>query len=236
MVRLLFVLALVPALLIGSLTGPVAAQDGPLPETRMLLSMNRDFAGTDLSQIFDTTFEACRTACEATDGCTAFTFNSRNRSCFPKSDVTGEVAYDGAMSARLIATSRVARDRAAERAADLDGLGDAALREAHEEVGLPRQMVELVGTMASHETVTGFLATPVVGLVRDAFVPVAEPGEVAEVFRVPFDHVTDPARYSIQWRRWRGQRRYYYTAPFGPYYIWGATARMLRVRAGRISS
>ena len=116
-----------------------------------------------------------------------------------------------------------------------DGPVDAALREAHEEVGLPREAVELLGTMAPHETVTGFLATPVLGLVRDAFDPIAEPGEVAEIFRVPFDHVTDPARYSVQWRRWRGQRRYYYTAPFGPYYIWGATARMLRALAGRIS-
>ncbi|MGB1034373.1 MAG: CoA pyrophosphatase, partial [Primorskyibacter sp.] len=38
----------------------------------------------------------------------------------------------------------------------------------------------------------------------------------------------DPGRFCVQGRRWRGQRRYYYTVPFGPYYIWGATARMLR--------
>lgn len=110
----------------------------------------------------------------------------------------------------------------------------AALREAHEEVALDPAQVEVIGTLPPHETVTGFLVTPVIGLVHGDFTPVPEPGEVEEVFLVPYDHVTDPARYSVQGRRWRGQRRLYYTAPFGPYYIWGATARMLRALAGRI--
>ncbi|MCR8549566.1 CoA pyrophosphatase [Salipiger sp. P9] len=117
-----------------------------------------------------------------------------------------------------------------------DGPTGAALREAHEEVGLPSETVELLGTMPPHETVTGFLVTPVLGLVRDDFTPVPEPGEVAEIFRVPFAHVTDPARFSVQRRRWRGQWRLYYTVPFGPYYIWGATARMLRALADRMAS
>jgi hypothetical protein len=54
---------------------------------------------------------------------------------------------------------------------------------------------------------------------------------VDEIFEVPLDHLTDPACYSIQSRRWRGQERRYYTVPYGPYYIWGATARMLRTLA-----
>lgn len=110
----------------------------------------------------------------------------------------------------------------------------AALREAHEEVALDPAQVEVLGTLPPHETVTGFLVTPVIGLVHGEFTPVPEPGEVEEVFMVPFGHVTDPARYSVQGRRWRGQRRLYYTAPFGPYYIWGATARMLRALADRV--
>nr|WP_252737469.1 CoA pyrophosphatase [Citreicella sp. C3M06] len=114
-----------------------------------------------------------------------------------------------------------------------DGPVAAALREAREEVGLFPETVEILGTLPTHETVTGFVVTPVVAL-APCFDPVAEPGEVAEVFRVPFAHVTNPARYHIEGRRWRGQRRLYYTAPYGPYYIWGATARMLRALAGRI--
>jgi hypothetical protein len=59
---------------------------------------------------------------------------------------------------------------------------------------------------------------------------------VAEVFAAPFTHVTDPARFAVQYRRWRGQRRHYFTAPFGPYYIWGATARILRGLADRVQA
>ncbi len=110
----------------------------------------------------------------------------------------------------------------------------AALREAHEEVGLPPGHVTLLGRLPVHETVTGFLVTPVVGLIHTPFEPRAEPGEVDEVFAVPFAHVTDPGRFVIEARRWRGQRRRYYTVPYGPYYIWGATARILRGLAERI--
>ena len=108
---------------------------------------------------------------------------------------------------------------------------DAALREAEEEIGLPRNLVEILGIMPPHETVTGFSVTPVVGLIRDTFDPVPEAGEVAEVFTAPLGHVMDPANFVVQSRRWRGQWRYYYTVPWGPYYIWGATARILRALA-----
>ena len=55
------------------------------------------------------------------------------------------------------------------------------------------------------------------------------------VFRVPLDHVLNPSNYIVHSRRWRGQRRYYYAVPYGPYYIWGATARMLRAWATRMN-
>ena len=111
----------------------------------------------------------------------------------------------------------------------------AALREAREEIGLPEANVEVLGTLPFHETVTSFTVTPVLGRVRDAFDIIPEPGEVDEVFSVPLAHVTDPARFSVQSRRWMGQRRSYFTVPFGPYYIWGATARILRGLAERMN-
>ena len=110
----------------------------------------------------------------------------------------------------------------------------AALREAEEEVGLPRQHVQVLGTLPTHETVTGFFVTPVVGWIDATFDVVTEPGEVAEAFRVPLSHVMDATQFTIQSRRWRGTRRRYYTVPFGPYYIWGATARILRGLAQRM--
>lgn len=111
----------------------------------------------------------------------------------------------------------------------------AALREAEEEIGLPRATVEVLGTAEAHETVTGFLVTPVFARVAVGFVPVPEAGEVDEVFTVPLAHLTDPANYRIEGRRWRGQMRRYYTVPYGPYYIWGATARILRALADRMA-
>ncbi len=107
----------------------------------------------------------------------------------------------------------------------------AALREAEEEIGLPRDAVDLVGVLAPHETVTGFSVTPVLGRITRPFTPVPEAGEVDEVFTVPFAHVADPANYIVESRFFRGVRRQFYTVPYGPYYIWGATARILRALA-----
>ncbi|MGC1494969.1 MAG: CoA pyrophosphatase [Sulfitobacter sp.] len=111
----------------------------------------------------------------------------------------------------------------------------AALREAKEEIGLPSGIVEVLGTLPAHETVTGFVVTPVIALVTKPFEIIPEPGEVEEVFTVPLNHVLNPDNYLIQYRRWRGQRRYYYVVPYGPYYIWGATARMLRAWTERMT-
>ncbi|MBY6140165.1 CoA pyrophosphatase [Leisingera daeponensis] len=110
----------------------------------------------------------------------------------------------------------------------------AALREAWEEIGLPQDMPEIIGCLPEHETVTGFSVTPVVAVIRDRFDERPEAGEVAEVFSVPLAHVFKLENYIIESRRWRGTRRRYYTVPYGPYYIWGATARMLRGLAARM--
>lgn len=117
----------------------------------------------------------------------------------------------------------------------VETLSDAALRETEEEIGLPRAQVALIGTLPFHETVTSFKVTPFVGIITGSFDPIPEAGEVAEIFTVPLAHVLDAANYRVEGRRWRGQKRYYYTVPYGPYYIWGATARMLRTLADRVS-
>lgn len=118
---------------------------------------------------------------------------------------------------------------------DDDGPIAAALREAREETGLPPDAVEVLGALPVHETVTGFHMTPVLGLVHGSPPLRPEPGEVEEIFEVPLELLADPARYSIQSRDWRGTERHYFTVPWGPYYIWGATARILRGLAERMS-
>ncbi len=112
-----------------------------------------------------------------------------------------------------------------------ESVEDAALREAREEIGL--MSAEVLGRLPVHETVTGFAVTPVLALVREAFEASPERGEVDEVFTVPLRHVMDPARYVIEQRRWQGMPRKYYVVPYGAYYIWGATARILRGLATR---
>lgn len=115
-------------------------------------------------------------------------------------------------------------------AADAD-VAAAALREAWEEVALEPARVRVLGHLPAHETVTGYAMTPVVAHVAGDFVPRIQQDEVAEAFFVPFDHVADPANYRVERRQWLGQWRSYYAVPYGPYYIWGATARVLRALA-----
>lgn len=108
------------------------------------------------------------------------------------------------------------------------GAEDTALREATEEIGLGRELVHVLGKMPFHQTVTAFQITPIVGHVTRHFDPVPEAGEVDEVFEVPLAFLADLNNFVVESRYWAGQRRYYYTIPYGPYYIWGATARILR--------
>lgn len=114
------------------------------------------------------------------------------------------------------------------------GPSAAALREAHEEIGLPPALVQIIGALPDHETVTGFRVTPVLAHLAGDFDPRPEPGEVDEVFTVPLDLLLNPANYRVEQRQWRGQMRRYYAVPYGPYYIWGATARILRGLAERV--
>jgi 8-oxo-dGTP pyrophosphatase MutT (NUDIX family) len=111
----------------------------------------------------------------------------------------------------------------------------AALREAQEEIGLPTDIVEVIGTLPHHQTVTNYHVTPVVALINDEFEHVAEAGEVSEIFEVPLAHLLDLRNYRVEGRHWQGRKRFYYTVPFGPYYIWGATGRMLRGLAERMA-
>lgn len=111
----------------------------------------------------------------------------------------------------------------------------AALREAQEEIGLNPATVTILGHMPDHETVTGFRMTPVVGVVQDAPILHIDRAEVAEAFFVPFAFLRNLTHYRIESRQWRAQPRYFYTCPYGPYYIWGATARVLYALARGLS-
>lgn len=111
----------------------------------------------------------------------------------------------------------------------------AALREADEEIGLQPSLVEVLGELPTHETVSNYTMHPVVGWVTQDFTPRLEEAEVSEIFEVPLTHVLNVSNYAVQSRIWRRQMRRFYTVPYGPYYIWGATARVLRSFAEKVS-
>jgi 8-oxo-dGTP pyrophosphatase MutT (NUDIX family) len=105
----------------------------------------------------------------------------------------------------------------------------AALRETAEEVGLAADRIEILGQLATYETVTGYEVTPVVGWVEPPFTLTADPVEVADVFEVPLAFVLDPANQQRQFRMLGEQRRDYWAIPWRDRYIWGATAAMLLI-------
>ena len=107
--------------------------------------------------------------------------------------------------------------------------GIAALREAEEEVGLPRERVTLLGRLTEYETVTGYRVTPIVGWVEPPFEIRPDPVEVADVFEVPLPFLLEPTNQQRHFRMIGNVRRDYYAIPYGDRYIWGATAAMLLI-------
>ncbi len=127
-------------------------------------------------------------------------------------------------------------------------VADAALREAEEEVALPRRFVEVIGQLPEYVTGTQFIVTPVVAVVRAGFVLHLNPAEVAHAFEVPLAFLMNPAHHRRHRLEWEGQAREWFSMPYlepiqvdaaagesSPrpaseveHFIWGATAGMLR--------
>ena len=105
---------------------------------------------------------------------------------------------------------------------------DAALREAEEEIALPRAAVEPLGTLDDTETVaTRFVITPFVGVVRTPVAWQPDGNEIEKVIEVPYDHLAAEGSCRIeQWER-DGVRRPVYFFDYEDETIWGATARIL---------
>lgn len=124
-------------------------------------------------------------------------------------------------------------------AADIDAV-DTALREAYEEVGLPRAHVEVLGSLPVYVTGTAYSITPVVALVTPGFTLLPNPAEVADVFEVPLAYLMNPANHRRHAVEFDGVTREWLSMPYldktvvqengelAERFIWGATAGMLR--------
>lgn len=109
-----------------------------------------------------------------------------------------------------------------------DSIVDAALREAHEEVGLDPSLVDIIGYLDTYQTSSGFRITPVVGLVPSTYQLVIDRREVEEAFEVPLEFLMTAENHQKHSRIWQGKNRAYYAMPYGDRFIWGATAGMLK--------
>jgi len=105
----------------------------------------------------------------------------------------------------------------------------AALRETTEEIGLAPGKVQLLGHLASYETVSGYRVQPIVGWIEPPFELAPDPVEVADVFEVPLEFILDPSNHQRHFRMLGTMRRDYWAIPWLSRYIWGATAAMLLI-------
>jgi 8-oxo-dGTP pyrophosphatase MutT (NUDIX family) len=107
-----------------------------------------------------------------------------------------------------------------------------ALREAHEEIGLAPELVEVVGQMPTYTTGTRFIITPIVALVQPDHRLTINAFEVADAFEVPLEFLMNPAHHRRHAIEWAGARREWFSMPYmdgnAERFIWGATAAMLR--------
>lgn len=113
-----------------------------------------------------------------------------------------------------------------------DGPVATALRETDEEIGLSREYIHVIGQLPVYSTVTAFQVTPVVALVEPGFTLKLDEFEVAEAFEVPLAFLMNPAHHRHHRFEFAGAERRFLSMPWqGPereYFIWGATAAMLR--------
>ena len=104
----------------------------------------------------------------------------------------------------------------------------AALREAHEEIGLDSQFIEPIGYLDLYLTFSGFRILPLVARVDPDYRLNINPGEVADAFEVPLAFLMNPHNYETHSRVWQGAERRFHAISFDNRYIWGVTAGILK--------
>lgn len=111
----------------------------------------------------------------------------------------------------------------------------AAIRETGEEIGIPTSQIDILGKLPLYQTGTGFIISPIVGQLAPPYIFRAEQGEVAEIFEVPLAHILDEDNFQRQSVMFEGKAREFWAVPYQGYYIWGATAAILKELAERLA-
>ncbi len=119
---------------------------------------------------------------------------------------------------------------------DLDDADDiaAALREAEEELAIPKHQVRVMGTADVYYSGSGYRITPVIGIIPPDLDLVPNPGEVEDYFEVPLSFLLDPVNLAKRSGMWQGQERQYYDMQWQDRRIWGVTAGIIANLVRRI--
>jgi 8-oxo-dGTP pyrophosphatase MutT (NUDIX family) len=103
-----------------------------------------------------------------------------------------------------------------------------ALREAHEEIGLRKSDVEIIGILDDIVTITEFIVTPIVGLFPYPYPFKVSEVEIAELIEVPLSSLLREESFSEKEIIRGGQKEVVYAYEYERHIIWGATARILK--------
>jgi 8-oxo-dGTP pyrophosphatase MutT (NUDIX family) len=109
-----------------------------------------------------------------------------------------------------------------------------ALRETEEEIGLDPSHIEIIGELDQYIVGTGYLVSPIIGLIEPPFKLIRQEDEVAEIFEVPLDFLIEPKNFKRYAREFNGTVHYHFSITWQNYFIWGATAGMLRNLSQRL--
>lgn len=109
-----------------------------------------------------------------------------------------------------------------------------ALREAWEEIGLPPAQVDVIGAARAYATGSGYLITPVVGVIPEGLALVPHEAEVARVFEVPLDHLIAESSHIRRSAVYNDIERHFFEIDWPHEYIWGVTAGMIVNLAPRL--
>ncbi|MEE3000729.1 MAG: CoA pyrophosphatase [Pseudomonadota bacterium] len=111
-----------------------------------------------------------------------------------------------------------------------------ALRETEEEIGLHSKKIKIIGTLDQYIVGTGYVVNPIIGIIKPPFKLTRQKEEVAEIFEVPLDFVTSRENFKRYAREYKGKTRHHFSITWKEYFIWGATAGMLRNLSERLST
>ncbi|MEQ4922307.1 CoA pyrophosphatase [Proteus hauseri] len=110
-----------------------------------------------------------------------------------------------------------------------------ALREAHEEVAIPPSAVSVIGQLAPLQSASGYLVTPIIGVIPAGLPLRHNPDEVASIFEIPLSYVLNAQQYQALDFRHSGKKQRIYFYPYDGHLVWGLTAAILHKLALQIT-